>query len=67
MKNRMQNLLRQQEELLERISSAEDRIDEVTSQMSRIENYSVAERITDLVSKKEALQDQKEELETPMA
>jgi len=63
MKNRMQNLLRQQEELLERISSAEDRIDEVTSQMSRIENYSVAERITDLVSKKEALQDQKEELE----
>ncbi|MBN2858867.1 MAG: ABC-F family ATP-binding cassette domain-containing protein [Sphaerochaetaceae bacterium] len=63
LKNRMQNLTRQQQELLERIESIEGKIEEVTGQMSRIENYSVAERITELVAKKDELQEQKEELE----
>ncbi len=63
LKNRLQNLEKQQEVLLKEIESTEKRLEEVSSRMSLRENYSVAERITALVCEKEDLQQQKEDLE----
>ncbi len=63
LKNRLQNLLKSQEQLIESIAEKGKQIEEVSRLMSLEENYSDAAKITVLVQKKNALDMENEELE----
>ncbi len=63
MKNRLQNLVKQQEQLMENVEKIGEKINEVSHLMSLEENYSDAEKITALVEKKNDLDEQKDEME----
>ncbi len=63
MKNRLQNLIRQQEQLLLDIDTKEEEIEKVSADMALEKNYSDALIITGLVAKKDALEKEREDLE----